>query len=392
MGVIDPSDPEQALLWPKAIVEAELDRRLRMLDTARGRINASNWEDGTSRFLRAVFDGRALAEEFDAMGYRMRSWDSEPTEGQLTFIHQLRIELDVAREAAGARPIWSQRHGSVPETLNTADTMQRFATLVGRLSETHGLWAEAFGTDCPDRHGDPTEPADQQLADRLGRTVDGLTDWPVRPGSAALWSRDDFFDLVEVLHDLASWPATWSSHNFGGCIGHPGDFSTPFGRAMYRHEVNRLFSRSELDVRVADVGEDQGRIVLDDGAALAGALDDAVTESPTGYESDVAHAVALFRSRTRDVASMRSAVVALAGVVEAHRALLQRELLSKDEGALFDIANNFDLRHRKADQKTDYDPDFLEWLFHWYLATVALIGKLNARVARPVDAPGEEPF
>ena len=76
---------------------------------------------------------------------------------------------------------------------------------------------------------------------------------------------------------------------------------------------------------------------------------------------------------------MRSAIVALAGVVEAHRGRLKAELLTKDEGALFDLANNFDLRHRRADQRTDYDPIFLEWLFHWYLATVSLIAKLVAR-------------
>ncbi len=67
------------------------------------------------------------------------------------------------------------------------------------------------------------------------------------------------------------------------------------------------------------------------------------------------------------------------GVLESQRAILKSELLSKDEGALFDIANNFDLRHRNANQRSDYDPLFLEWVFSWYLGTITLVASLAAR-------------
>lgn len=46
--------------------------------------------------------------------------------------------------------------------------------------------------------------------------------------------------------------------------------------------------------------------------------------------------------------SKRSAIVTLAGILEERRALL-KDRLGKDEGALFEIANRYDLRHRKAD-------------------------------------------
>ena len=49
----------------------------------------------------------------------------------------------------------------------------------------------------------------------------------------------------------------------------------------------------------------------------------------------------------------RSAVVALAGILEERRSLLADELLTKDEGALFQIANKFGIRHQRADQRDD---------------------------------------
>jgi hypothetical protein len=60
---------------------------------------------------------------------------------------------------------------------------------------------------------------------------------------------------------------------------------------------------------------------------------------------------------------------------------LKTELVSNDEGALFQIANGFAVRHRKDNQRTDYDPVFLDWLFWWYLATIELTDRILARQA-----------
>jgi hypothetical protein len=40
-----------------------------------------------------------------------------------------------------------------------------------------------------------------------------------------------------------------------------------------------------------------------------------------------------------------------ARVLESRRQLIKKEMLSKDEGALFQIANQFDIRDRGADHK-----------------------------------------
>lgn len=42
---------------------------------------------------------------------------------------------------------------------------------------------------------------------------------------------------------------------------------------------------------------------------------------------------------------------------------------SKDEAAIFELANNFAIRHHNPKQKTNYDQTiWFSWIFHFYLA------------------------
>lgn len=367
--ILDADDPDCHLAWPRDLFEAEVLRRLRSS-------SRDGWVVGVRRLLRAGFRGSAVAELFDQLGTASHG-AGFPSPEQMVWLHDLLAEVRTAAPSPvpAARPYWSQRAGVAGEKLSGAATMDRFVPLVERL-ERDDLWAQAFGVDCPDGVGDPVDSPSEQIGVLLGKRI-GAGAWPLRE-SRLHWSLDDLYDLAEVLHDLASWPGAWSLHNYGGCGGHPSDFSPTCGQALYRHRVNELFESSTLEVRLADAGEDKGRIVRSAGAGLDDIVHVALAEPPAAFGADVAHAIALFRSRTGDVAAMRSAVVALAGVLEHNRSLLKRELLSNDEGALFDIANNFDIRHRNANQRTDYDPAFLEWLFYWYLATVNLVSRLQA--------------
>ena len=75
----------------------------------------------------------------------------------------------------------------------------------------------------------------------------------------------------------------------------------------------------------------------------------------------------------------RSAIITLAGVLEEKRSLLKDRLHRKDEGALFQIANEFAIRHQNSVQKGDYEPVFLDWVFWWYLATIELTDRILDR-------------
>jgi len=67
----------------------------------------------------------------------------------------------------------------------------------------------------------------------------------------------------------------------------------------------------------------------------------------------------------------KDAIRDLADVLEYLRPRLKDVLSSKDENDLFNLANNFGIRHHNANQKTDYDKEiWYPWMFYYYLATI----------------------
>lgn len=232
-------------------------------------------------------------------------------------------------------------------------------------------FSRTLGFDCVDGNGD----SDTTMADVLERRVG-------KPHLLALsadqWTEDDLCDYVEVLHDISARPSRGWFHSFSSCGWHPADYDRASGQALYRWRINRVLESSTLGLRLAAEGEDIGRVVR----VLPSGLDELVLElvevGATG-DATVPHAIMLFRRHGATREDRRAAVRALADVFEAHRALLKEELLSKDEGALFQIANQFGIRHRNADQKSNYPDEYLDWLFHWYLATVDLIRRIHQR-------------
>jgi hypothetical protein len=168
-------------------------------------------------------------------------------------------------------------------------------------------------------------------------------------------------------------------HDYAGCGWHYSKFSVTAGREVYRWKVNELLQAAGIGYMLAGAGEDLGRLVatFDDGRSAL--IDSALAGTQPGTAGQVAHAVALFRNRAADAEYKRSAVLALAGVLEERRGLIKAELCSADEGALFQVANKFAIRHQNKDQHTDYDPAFLDWIFWWYLATVELTDRIINR-------------
>jgi hypothetical protein len=62
------------------------------------------------------------------------------------------------------------------------------------------------------------------------------------------------------MHDSVSSPRQRSFHSYGEDW-HYSDFATEPGQALYRWKVNELFARTALDLRLAEDGDDVGRLV-----------------------------------------------------------------------------------------------------------------------------------
>jgi hypothetical protein len=290
------------------------------------------------------------------------------------FLRDLVKDAGKLREMAERhRPYWSQRRSaglSEPRADSQEATVGQFVAMILDFVN-RGYFEKAFDKDCVDAPSDvdPSVVIEQAL---------GVPDlWP--PAPQRLTEDPDLFcDVVEVLHDLIARPRTRWMHAYAGCGWHHGDFSIEAGRTLYRWRVNRLLGRSDLGLHLADEGEDVGRLVTATDPARAELLRTAAQrEDPIADR--LRHAISLYRGRHATEHDKRSAVIVLSGVLEQRRTLIKKELLRKDEGDLFTIANTFAIRHQNEQQKSDYSVEFLDWIFWWYLATIELTDRLAAR-------------
>ena len=79
---------------------------------------------------------------------------------------------------------------------------------------------------------------------------------------------------------------------------------------------------------------------------------------------------------------MREAVRNLFDVLERLRPQIREHMLQGDEGDLFNIANNFAIRHFNDRQRTEWEsPTWLSWMFYVNLATIHLMTRLLRRQA-----------
>lgn len=360
-------DPDYALVWPVTVFRDEFSA---LIASSKPNSNWSSTSTSNSEALellcREAFAGPALADQIA----RDRTEPPNPWDTLVT-ANELHRRLGELREQAKPRPYYNQRSGAVLAGPRYESARRAFARLVADL-DRGGYLDQAFQKDCVD---DPRDDPSFLLEERLN--VAEL--WPLRPES---WDEDVFYSLIEVFHDLVSRPRTvvrW--HSWDQCGPHFGTFASKPGRALYVVRVNALLDRNGFNLRLAPDGEDAGRLVAATDEARDDLLERSIASAGSGAD-DIRHAIRLFRARDATREEKRSAVVALARVLESERDLLKQELLNGDEGALFQIANRFAIRHERADQQSDYDDAYLDWIFWWYLATVELIQSLRQREAQ----------
>jgi hypothetical protein len=370
-GVLDLTDYE--LVWPPDLFTAEVRRILSRPRPSSGALDL---------LLREAFRDDNAAQDASSLPDGSVFGSGHAARSLLDMLSELADRASEIRRHFTPRPYWPQRHGrEVPGIyLGSKGAREGFADLVHGL-QGRGYLDQVFPQPCVDGDDEPEVDAAVEFEKRLG--VPDL--WPLRPGE---WDDDTFYGLIEVYHDLVSRPRVRYYHDYAQCGWHYSDFATTTGQEVYRWRVNDLLSAAGINYRLADRGEDVGRLVeiFDDGRTVL--VSEAIEHSEPGIGARVRHSIALFRGRAASEEDKRSALVTLAGILEERRPLIKDELARGDEGALFQIANKFALRHRNEQQLADYDPAFLDWIFWWYLGTVELTNRIIAR--QTVTAPAHE--
>lgn len=231
--------------------------------------------------------------------------------------------------------------------------------------EEAGYFQEHFGYACVDA-GDVPGKLGSDIAAEMLFNLRKENLWPFYTYFEH-YDEDDLFDVVEFLHDHISKPLEGYYHNYSGCGYHYHTFDAATGRKEYRERVNQLLETYKTGFEISDLGEVLER--AQPGTAYLLAAD--IPTNDKNIASRVEAAIAKFRRYRSTLAERRDAIRDLADVLEYLRPQIKDILTKADESDLFNLANNFGVRHHNQQQKTDYDTAiWLSWMFYFYLATI----------------------
>lgn len=231
--------------------------------------------------------------------------------------------------------------------------------------EHAGYLVEAFGSECVDSGFEPGFAGTNVDAYVL-LALQRANVWPVADKYRA-WDEDDIFTLIEFLYDHVSKPLTKELHTWNNCGYHYSNFNKELGRQEFRERVNVILSRYGEGWELQQDGEMLSLPPSGMQTLLSAPL-------PTGDRTasqKVADATMKFRRHGSSIADRQDAVRDLADVLEWLRPQIKTILLKEDEQELFNIANNFGIRHMNQRQKLQYDRAvWLSWMFYHYLNTI----------------------
>lgn len=147
-------------------------------------------------------------------------------------------------------------------------------------------------------------------------------------------------------------------------------FNRTGGQDVFRQKVNVVLGRYEHRFELSAAGE-----VLK--SADHGFEEIFKAEVPTKdqkVQGRLNAAILKFRRHGASLDDRRQSVRDLVDVLEYLRPKMTGAITDKDESDLFNIANNFGIRHHNDKQKTGYDVAlWLSWMFYFYLSTIHVV-------------------
>ncbi|MDG2528193.1 hypothetical protein [Caulobacter endophyticus] len=273
---------------------------------------------------------------------------------------------------APTRPYYAERTGKQPAggkiDLKTLKALYR--SEYDRW-ERDGYFQEHFGMYCVDADFLPGKLG-CDIGTRMLYHLNKSDLWPIAE-QLDIYSEDDLFSVIEFLFDHISKPLDGQHHSYNDCGMHWQTFDRALGQAEYRVSVNAILGRYANGYELSPTGE-----VMELGPpGTANLLQTEVPIADHNVSGRVDAAIKKYRQRRSTMDDRRDAVRDLADVLEWLRPQVKQVLDRKDEAALFDIANNFSIRHHKPEQKSDYDPAiWLSWMFYFYLATIHAVVRM----------------
>ena len=241
-----------------------------------------------------------------------------------------------------------------------------------KILDRGGYFQKYFGTDCTDGY------MDGQLGDQIDAYLfinlrkNGL--YPVY-ANLENYTEDDLFDMIEFLHDHCSKGVNGYYHNYNNCGHHYDEFNDLEGQKYFRELMNPILQDYESGFEISEKGE---VLILSDNG-LSNLFDaDIPTLQKENISDKINFAIVKFRRHKATLENRKEAVRDLADVLEFLRPDIKRCLNKKDENDIFNIANNFGIRHHNAEQQNDYNKSiWYSWMFYYYLATLHAVLRMT---------------
>jgi len=196
--------------------------------------------------------------------------------------------------------------------------------------------------------------------------------FPVEKWSPENITEDHIFDTLEFLYDRVSAPngeMVWITDETGWNYQDYISYADGPGQKEFRDKANAFLFEYKTGFELT-----KGGIILARGTDGLQYIMDAeiIPYDENNVDSKVRNAITKWRNRHLSLTEKKEAIRELADVFEWLKKTknLGSVMNNKDESALFDLANNFGIRHHNPSQKTNYDRAiWYSWIFHFYLAT-----------------------
>ncbi|WP_249728868.1 hypothetical protein [Acidovorax sp. CCYZU-2555] len=271
---------------------------------------------------------------------------------------------------------YSLRNGLNP--LANGIPLDSLLMLFGRLYKgfrVKGYFDEVFGFYCVDAGDVAGTLEDPDLDIFLALRKEHL--FPIETYYSQ-YSEDDLLDIIEYLYQKISKPVDGFMHTHNECGMHWETFNKKEGQDFFVVEINKLLSHYEIKFELSKEGLILSKV--DEGFQNLFTAD-IPTSDEENIKSRVDKAIKNYRRHGSSVDDRKQAVRDLADVLEYLKPAIKNSLNRKDESFLFELINNYGIRHHSKSQKTDYDANiWLSWMFYYFLATIQAIVRFDNKI------------
>ena len=191
--------------------------------------------------------------------------------------------------------------------------------------------------------------------------------WPIED-HISLYNEDDLFDIMEFLYTNVSKPVEGDYDNYDNWQWET--FNKIEGQNEYVEKINEVLCLYEKSFEMSE----DGVILLKTEKGFDQIFKADIPTNDEDIKNRLESAIRQYRTHRSTIDDRRQAVRDLVDVLEYLRPKVKSFITKNDEKDLFNIANNFGIRHHNDKQKTDYDASlWLSWMFYFYLSTIHVI-------------------